>query len=138
MYFAFVIWCKRLTYFLLAITLGHSLQANDVNGNIERGKKLFNQCKACHSLTKTNRPRLGPDLADLFSRHAGTHTTYQYSAALVEADFVWSAERLNEWLAKPNSFLPGNKMPYAGMRSAKDRQDLIAYLKKATQTPIEE
>jgi len=103
-----------------------------VKSNVDKGKRLFNQCKACHSLTATSRQRLGPDLSGLFSRKVGTNPNFKYSTALKEADFVWTEEYLIEWLTKPNAFLPGNKMPYAGMRKEQDRKDLIAYLRLAT------
>ena len=48
------------------------------------------------------------------------------------AGFVWDAEHLDQWLAKPREFLPGTKMSFAGVKNEKDRVDLIAYLKVET------
>jgi len=101
-------------------------------GNSEEGRRIFNRCKACHNLTATDRTRLGPNLNSLFGRHAGTAENYKYSRALLEADFVWTETALDEWLTKPNSFLPGNKMQFAGLRKDQDRKDLIAYLRQTT------
>ena len=46
--------------------------------------------------------------------------------------FVWDAEHLDQWLAKPREYLPGTKMSFAGVKNEKDRIDLIAYLKVET------
>ncbi len=102
------------------------------NGNPDAGRRVFNRCKACHNLTAAERTRLGPNLGLLFGRKAGSVETYKYSRALLEADFVWSERNLDDWLTKPNAFLPGNKMQFAGVPKEQDRNDLIAYLRKAT------
>ncbi|MFC3051266.1 c-type cytochrome [Kordiimonas pumila] len=120
------------------VTFQMSHAASTGTGNAETGKRLYNQCKACHSLTETDRPRLGPDLNNIFGRQAGAKSGFTYSKALQDADFKWTEEHLNEWLTKPNAFLPGNKMPYAGMRSEQNRKDLIAYLRMATVSKDEE
>lgn len=101
-------------------------------GDAVKGKRLFNRCKACHNLTATARRRIGPNLDDLFGRQAGGREGFKYSKALVEADFVWTEQNLNDWLAQPRTFLPGNKMAFAGLRKEQDRKDLMAYLREAT------
>lgn len=102
------------------------------NGNAETGRRVFNRCKACHNLTASSRTRLGPNLDALFGRKAGSALDYKYSRALKEADFVWTEANLDDWLKRPNAFLPGNKMQFAGVRAEQDRMDLIAYLRQAT------
>lgn len=101
-------------------------------GDAEKGQRVFNRCKACHNLTTASRTRLGPNLNDLFGRPAGKEEGYKYSRALAEADFVWTEQNLANWLEKPNAFLPGNKMAFAGVRKEQERKDLIAYLRRAT------
>jgi cytochrome c len=51
-----------------------------------------------------------------------------YSEALQDADFVWDAERLDHWLQNPQTFLPGNRMAFAGVGDETERRDVIAYL----------
>lgn len=46
------------------------------------------------------------------------------------ADIVWRAETLDRYLAAPKKFIPGNRMPFPGIRNDKDRADLIAYLRQ--------
>jgi cytochrome c len=45
---------------------------------------------------------------------------------------TWTAETIDKYIADPQAFIPANRMPYAGMASASDRADLVAYLQKAT------
>lgn len=101
-------------------------------GDASNGKRLFNRCRACHNLTDAARTRVGPNLDGLFGRAAGKDEGYRYSKALAEADFVWTEKELNDWLAQPRTFLPGNKMAFAGLRKEQDRKDLLAYLRTAT------
>lgn len=106
--------------------------AISVHGDAEKGKRIFNRCKACHNLTAAERSRMGPNLDGLFGRQAGSKDDYKYSKALAEADFVWTEEKLDAWLGSPKTFLPGNKMAFAGLRKEQDRMDLMAYLRTAT------
>ena len=101
-------------------------------GDATKGQRLFNRCKACHNLSATARRRIGPNLDNLFGRQAGSQDGFKYSKALQEADFVWTEKNLDEWLAQPRTFLPGNKMAFAGLRKEQDRKDLMAYLREAT------
>ncbi|WP_262696405.1 c-type cytochrome [Kordiimonas aquimaris] len=102
-------------------------------GDAVKGKRLFNRCRACHNLTATARTRIGPNLDSIFGRQAGSAEGFtRYSQVLKEADFIWTEQNLNEWLVQPRSFLPGNKMAFAGLKKEQDRKDLMAYLREAT------
>lgn len=100
-------------------------------GDPERGRKVFYRCQSCHRIAPAASPLLGPNLGRLFGRRAGGLPGYAgYSRALKEAGFVWTEEQLDAWLKDPSGFLPGNRMPFAGVRSPQDRADLIAYLRR--------
>ena len=74
----------------------------------------------------------GPNLWGVFGRKAGTHPGFNYSKAVQEADITWDGERIDHWLENPRTFLPGNKMTFPGLPDAKDRRDVIAFLKVET------
>jgi cytochrome c len=97
-------------------------------GDYANGRRLFAQCRSCHLLTEAGGNRVGPNLHGMFGRPAGAVEDFAYSAALEAAGFSWDAETLDRWLADPRTFLPGNRMTYAGMKNAEDRRDLITYL----------
>lgn len=92
------------------------------------GRRQYKTCQTCHLLDPEAGNRVGPNLHGLFERNTAALDDFNYSAALREADFAWTPERLDEWLANPRSFLPGNRMSFAGLRRPNDRRDVIAYL----------
>ena len=75
---------------------------------------------------------MGPNLHGIFSRKAGELADFRYSPALRRSEIVWTPETLDQYITDPQSFVPTNRMPYAGMASANDRADLIAYLQNAS------
>ncbi len=102
------------------------------SADLKRGQRAFLRCRACHTLGAGERNKVGPNLWDIFGEKVGTREDFNYSKPLLEADFIWTADRLNEWLIKPKNFLPGNKMAFVGLPQEKQRIDLISYLMNET------
>ncbi len=111
-----------------ALMSGSAFASSD--GDAAKGKKVFNKCKACHSL-EAGKNKIGPSLNGVFGRAAGAVEGYKYSKAMKESGLTWDEETLEDYLEKPKKFIPGNKMAFAGLRKEKQRDDLIAYLKEA-------
>lgn len=109
-----------------------SLPAPYNAGDLENGRRAFARCRSCHTITEGGPNMTGPNLWGVFGREAGAHPGYNYSNALRQADFAWDAQRLDDWLANPRTFLPGNKMTFPGLPDATDRRDVIAWLKVET------
>src|SRR5436190_15472713 len=103
-------------------------------GDLENGKTQFGKCRSCHTITDGGPNGVGPNLYRVFGRKAGTKGDFKYSDAVKNAGFTWDAEHIDHWLTKPKDFIPGTKMTFAGLPDAKDRTDLIAYLKVETGT----
>jgi cytochrome c len=95
----------------------------------ERGKTLFRaSCGACHSVTCN---RQGPKLEGLFGRPAGSVSDFQqYTPELKASGIVWTDETLNAFLADPNKLVPGTAMSVVRVANAKDRKDLIDYMRR--------
>jgi cytochrome c len=110
-------------------TLLASLPAPYNTGDLEEGRKQFMLCRSCHNIAAGGPNMTGPNLHGVFGRTAGTHEGFKYSDAVKNAGFAWDAEKLDAWLADPRGYLPGNRMTFAGLKDAKKRVDLIAYLK---------
>ena len=100
-------------------------------GDPVKGKRIFGLCASCHSL-KPGEIRVGPPLAGLFGRRAGSVQGFRYSQALKNAPLIWDAKTLDPWLANPRKLIPGNRMPFSGPRKKEHRVDVIAFLKQAT------
>jgi cytochrome c len=122
---------------LATVLAGLATPAVAQTPQLQNGQKVWNaQCRTCHWLTDKPNQKMGPNLNGLFTRKAGTHPRFKrYSPALQKAGFMWSEKQLDQWLQKPRDFLPGNRMAFAGIRDAKARADLLAYLRVATVNP---
>lgn len=101
------------------------------DGDAARGEKKFGDCAACHKL-EAGANNVGPSLHGIFGRKAAEVADFRYSPAIKRSAIVWTPEMIDKFISDPQGLVPGNRMPYAGMASAGDRADLIAYLQKAT------
>ena len=101
---------------------------------ISNGERQFaRKCSVCHTLDPDGKRRAGPTLFGVFGRMAGTLEGYPYSKALLDSQIVWNEASINRLFDEgPDVVTPGTKMPIQRMKSAKDRQDLVEYLKFAT------
>ncbi len=121
-------WAKWLIAILpaLLVTAAHAQQ-----GDAARGEQRFRECAACHSV-EPGANNVGPSLAGLFGRQAGSVADFRYSPAMRRSGITWTPQALDEFIADPQKRVPANRMPYAGLTDAAARADLIAYLQKAT------
>jgi cytochrome c len=79
----------------------------------------------------------GPSLAGLWNRKAGTLASFsRYSPALKSANIVWNDKTLDDWITDPQHVVPGNEMIFAGIKDARQRADLLAFMKEATQPGV--
>ena len=97
----------------------------------EKGKMLFEQCAACHSLSESG-DFDGPTLKGVIGRKAGALEDYRYSVAMKRSGVTWEAATLDQYVADPQAFIPGNRMAFAGIADKAQREDLIEYLTVAT------
>lgn len=115
--------------FAALVVASHAYAAD---GNAKRGQRVFGACDACHSL-EPNRNMTGPTLSNLWGRKAGSLASFdRYSAALTSSGVVWNDDTLSVWIADPQHLVPGNEMPFDGIKDAQQRADLLAFLKQAT------
>jgi cytochrome c len=90
------------------------------------GKSVFKTCAACHATDHSN--RVGPGLGGVIGRKAGTAPGFRYSRAMKNSGIVWDNKTLDAYLESPQKVVPGNRMPFAGLKDAQDRADVIVYL----------
>jgi cytochrome c2 len=97
------------------------------NADIDRGEGLFRQCSTCHQYN-VERNAGGPHLVGIVGRDIAAVESWRYSEALMAAEGAWTPEKLDQWLANPNDYIPGNRMAYPGVRAEQDRIDIIGFL----------
>ena len=115
---------------VLALTLGLTSFSVGIHAE-EDGDRLFrNTCGICHTI-QSGQNRLGPSLAGILGRKAGTVPGFNYSEANKNSNVVWDEVQLDQYLTDPKQFMPGTKMIYPGMKEAEQRKAVIAYLRDA-------
>ncbi|MDZ7709912.1 MAG: cytochrome C [Roseovarius sp.] len=101
-------------------------------GNGER--QFMRKCSICHALTPPPSRKAGPTLHGLFGRAAGSVPGYPYSPILANSDIVWTDETIDALFdLGPDHYIPGSKMPMQRITAAQDRDDLVAWLRGATE-----
>ena len=116
---------------LLGLALAMTAQPALADGDPAAGQKVFNKCKACHSL-EAGQNKIGPSLAGVLGREAGTVEGFKYSDAMKASAVSWNEENLTAYLANPKEFMPGNRMTFPGIKKEDEMEDLLAYLKEAS------
>lgn len=89
------------------------------------GKELFLTCAACHS----EKPdAIGPNLKGVFGRKSAALDDFRYSNPMKRANLVWDATNLRAYLIDPQAKVKGNRMPFGGVGSPAEADDLVAFL----------
>ena len=102
---------------------------HEANGNdIEIGDGgLDSLCQAVSHANNVNQ-NLG--------RTAGAIDDYNYSKAMKAYAKEWTFEEMNSYLIKPQAYIKGTKMAFAGLRKEKDRASVILYLNQNSDNPL--
>ena len=125
---------KGVFGFAVAVFLALDAKSLAAEGNPALGQRVFGACAACHSL-RADQNMTGPSLAGIWNRKAGSLASFsRYSPAMKSANIEWNEKTLDEWIADPRRVIPGNQMTFAGIKDAKQRADLIAFLRQATES----
>ena len=91
------------------------------------GGMAFQQCAECHSPGASDGN--GPGLKGVLGRKAGGKDGFIYSPAMKTSTVVWDDKTLDAFLKDPRAVVPGTTMAYGGDDDAKERADLVAFLK---------
>lgn len=114
-----------------ALLLGLGAPAPAAAQDAAAGQRVFNQCRACHTVDQGGRNGVGPNLHGVVGRRAASIEGFRYSAnmrQLAEGGLTWTTENLQRYLANPKDLVPQGSMAFAGLRNEQQRNDVIAYL----------
>ena len=104
-------------------------------GDLGHGEKVFKKCTACHQIASGGKNMIGPNLWSVIGRTAGSVSDYKYSKAMVAYGKEWTYEEMNSYLIKPQAYVKGTKMAFAGLRKEKDRASVILFMNSKSSTP---
>jgi cytochrome c len=103
--------------------------------SVSAGQQVAVRCQQCHNLDKGGPNNIGPNLWGIVGRARATHPGFDYSSAMMSSHEPWTYENLFHYLKSPATMVPGTKMSFAGLRSATDRINLLAYLRTLADSP---
>ncbi|MCV3272781.1 c-type cytochrome [Roseobacter sinensis] len=110
------------------------------SGDAEAGAVVFQKCSGCHQIGAGAEHRIGPHLNGIFGRVAASHGDFSYSKSFQRAGaggLEWHAETLDVFLENPRAITSGTRMSFRGIKDAKDRRDLIAYMRRFSDNPAD-
>ncbi len=106
--------------------------------DVQAGNKYAHTvCTACHTFDQGGKPLVGPNLYGVVGGPHDHEAGFNYSPALEKfKGQPWTFDDLNHWLDKPSLYAPGTRMTFAGIPSAQQRADVIAYLRTLSPNPV--
>jgi cytochrome c len=107
---------------------GPPIEALLATADPAKGQQVFAKCAACHTVNQGGANGIGPNLWGTLGMRIAGHAGFGYSSALSGKGGTWDFATMNEWLQSPRRFAPGTTMSFAGLSSAEDRANLMAYL----------
>ena len=112
---------------VIGIGMGMSVGAT-LAADVDAGKKVFRKCKACHTLKDGGKSAIGPNLHGVVGRSAATVDGFKYSKAMKESGITWNETTLRAFLTSPKKYIPGNKMPFPGLKKPEQIEKVISYI----------
>ena len=108
------------------------------SADVAAGEKLLKRCTACHTFEKGGANKVGPQLYGVVGRDIASISDFGYSSGITDysPDKKWSYDQLDGFLKKPNKWIKGTSMGFAGLKKIEDRANLIAYMRTLSDSPI--
>ena len=130
-----------------ALTIGLALPAfaaGDIVGDADAGAKVFNRCKACHSIKDDSGNyvvrggQIGPNLYGVVGRKMGAQDGFKYSKVMQDAadkGMAWNESEFLQYVQNPTKYLQEvsgdssgrSRMTYM-LKKEEDAQNVWAYL----------
>ena len=105
-------------------------------GDLDHAKKVWKKCSACHSVKKGGKNKIGPALYSVLGRNVAALDDYKYSKALVAYGKIWTLEEMNGFLKKPQAYIKGTKMAFAGLKKDEERASILLFMNQNSDNPL--
>lgn len=92
-------------------------------------ESAFIVCAGCHAAEYGQPSMIGPNLAGVYGREAGTLPGFQYSSAMQGAQIVWDDDSIDAYIKSPQGLVPGTSMAFSGLKDAKQRAAIVKWLR---------
>lgn len=129
-------WSFSLIGSAMAAEPAKSLAERLAAADPEAGKKVWRKCKACHTIDKGGKKRIGPNLWNIVGADVGAREGFKYSKGMLAFGGQWTYERLDAYLTKPRKVVKGGKMSFVGLKKPKDRANVIAFMRMMADEPL--
>ncbi len=105
-------------------------------GDLDHAKKVWKKCSACHSIKKDGKNKIGPALYSVLGRNVAALDDYKYSKALIGYGKTWTFEEMNGFLKKPQAYIKGTKMAFAGLKKDEERASILLFMNQNSDNPL--
>lgn len=99
------------------------------------GESVFKKCKTCHTPNEGGKNAVGPNLWGIVGSEKGAHEGFSYSKGMKEKGGKWDFDALAHFIHKPNSYIKGTKMSFAGLKDTNDLANVLVYLRSLSSNP---
>lgn len=114
---------------IMALGLAAAIAVTGASAMAADGAKLFKRkCGTCHTV-EAGKHKVGPSLAGIIGKKAGTVDGFRKYKALKGADLVWDEANLDAWIANPKKFIGKPTAMTARIKKDDDRKAIIEFLK---------
>ncbi len=107
------------------------------SANIEKGKIISKKCIACHNFGKGEPNKVGPNLWGVVgSKKAHLGGSFKYSKAMLSQSGIWGYDELFHFLKKPQGYIAGTIMAFAGISKPEQVADVVLYMNSMSDNPL--